>query len=288
MKNLRKFLFALAALAAVFTFASCSDDDDDDDDSGSATITLPESVGTNELSGSSWKQSDSDYSRTFEFADGTATLTEVDAEDSSTTIKRVYKYTYDSENKLVYLALTTYGGTDSGESYSISASSYESQVKNMGDSGDHLSWDIEWAKNLFTTPTIYKYTLDGSSLTLANYFDGTLPSNSYFYNKNDTNLDYDGYLQTYDSSSEANYALFPTFSNGSFSGNLYKEGYDDGNYKKLGTASGTYTVSGTGTSDCTITFTFTSLPNEFSVITTNTAYKLTQDEDSYKYTKVTN
>lgn len=287
MKNLRKFLLALAAFAAVFTFASCSDDDDDEGSSEGVSITLPESVGTNELSGTKWEQSDSNYSRTFEFADGTATLTEVDAEDSTTTIKYVYKYTYDSENKLVYLALTTYGGTKGSDSYSVSASSYESDVKNIGDSGGQLSWDIEWTKNLFTTSTIYKYTLEDSNLTLANYFDGTLPSNAGFYN-NDKDLDYYGYLETYDSSSEASYALFPTFSNGSFSGNLYKEGYDDdGNYEKLGTASGTYTTTGTGTSDCTVTVTFTSLPDGFSVLTTNTAYTLTQDEDSYKYTKVT-
>lgn len=289
MKNLRKFLFVLAALAAVFTFASCSDDDDDDDDdgdSGKATITLPDSVGTDELSGTKWEQKSESYSRIFEFAGGTATFTETDSEESSKKVY-TYTYTYDSEKKLVYLALTSYSGKEDEESYSFSASSYESQIKDTGVSGDMLSYEIEWCKNLFATQTIYKYTIEDNKLTLAEYFDGTLPTKAYFYGNDD--LSYNGYLQLEDKDNDADYAIFPTSSSeDSFSGNLYKKGYDDEKWEKVGTVNVTYTVSGSGTSDSKITFTFTSLPDDFSAITKNTAYELVQDEDSDEYTKVTN
>ena len=43
MKGIKKYLFLLAALAAVFGFVACSDDDDDD---GPATVAVYESVGS--------------------------------------------------------------------------------------------------------------------------------------------------------------------------------------------------------------------------------------------------
>lgn len=284
MKNLRKFLFALGAFAAILTFASCSDNDDDGN-SGGVSITLPESVGTNELAGTKWESSDYSYSYTFEFADGTATYTQVYSSDKSTS-KEVYNYTYDSENKFIYLALITRSDSDEEGEYSYSASTFESQAKKEGLSGDELSRVIEVCNNIFTTKTVYKYTLDDSGLTLEEYFDGSLPSNVTFDNT-DTDLNgvYWGYLSLYVSPSY--YECIPTFSNGTFSGNLYKYS-DDDDTEKLGKASGTYTINGTGTSGCTISFTFTSLPEGFSVISKDKEYKFTQEENSRTYTKTTN
>lgn len=285
MKNLRKFLFALGAFAAILTFASCSDNDDDGN-SGGVSITLPESVGTNELVGTKWESSDYGYSYTFEFADGTATYTEVYSSEIDEIDKRVYNYTYDSENKLIYLAPITISYSDEEGEYSYSASTFESLAKKYGLSGDDFSRVIEVINNMFSTKTVYKYTLDGNSLTLEEYFDGSLPSNVTF-NYTGTDLDgiYEGYLSLYVSSYY--YEIIPIFSNGTFSGNLYKYSNDD-DTEKLGKASGTYTISGKGTSRCTISFTFTSLPEGFSVISKDKEYKFKQYKDPRIYTKTTN
>ena len=106
MKLSKKILAALstaALLAAGALFASCSDDEDDDKN-GTAYVTLPESVGENPLKGKTWQIENDEEGSTcsWKFTDTTATYTKskTDYQDIYT-----YKYSYDANQKLLYLAL---------------------------------------------------------------------------------------------------------------------------------------------------------------------------------------
>ena len=292
MKKLHVHPLAVAALLAAsmfaLTFVSCENDDDDDDDSGSSgsSVTLPASKGTNEFSGKTWRDScggTDGGSAVIAYTASTATLTSTYTEggETSTTVA-TYNYSYDSESKLLYLALTKESSTYGGETYTwSSANEFKSVASKAGESGDELAKDVAEKAVEFAAKRVFKYTISGSTLTLTDYFDGTLPTLADFYAR-PSSLDIDTHDGGFEFDGESRYYLYPSFSAGVFSGTLYQRIWnDDGEktYKAVGTASGTYTTSGTGTSGSTITLTFTALPDGVSDVTKDTAYTLTQRAD---------
>ncbi|MBQ3824936.1 MAG: hypothetical protein II811_02240 [Spirochaetaceae bacterium] len=296
------FVALILAAALFFGFASCSsdsDDDDDDDSSSSSTTyaTLPSSVGTNELSGKSWTYTSSsgNSKETWIFnSDGSATFTENGNDDGETfTQVRTYNYTYNSNSKLVYLGLKSFSNSSNNVSYS-SVAEAKTLMVNYGLSGDELEIEVAEVALEFATKLVFRYDIDSTAKTLEliHYFDGELPtavemdyvasdSSSGSYTYTEIELE-DGGIEIYSSSSSSSgkYCLYPTYSNGSFSGTLFQK---SSGYTSLGTAAGTYTTSGTGTTGSSVTLTFTTLPSSFTVLSANTAYKLEQGEYENKF-----
>ena len=304
MKLSKKILVALSAAALLATtalFASCSDDEDDGKN-GTAYVTLPESVGENPLKGKTWQITEDDETYSWSFTDTTATYT--DSETDHTEIE-TYKYSYDANQNLLYLAFQSESWTEDGET--TSWSSVEEYIELMK-KDDEEAWKsvseagkecyLEYSKRDFSTRRVRKYTIgDDGSLTLEDYFDGNLPTACGFNQKRDES-DLSGYVELYlhsfyssDSEYEYTYNYFPSFNTETktFSGNLYykkrqldksiSEYYTD--QTKLGTVKGTYITEGIGTSGCKVTLTFTSLPDEVpDVIKTGTAYELEQSSGS--------
>nr|MBP3281925.1 hypothetical protein [Treponema sp.] len=135
MKLSKKILAALSAAALLATtalFASCSDDENDDKN-GTSYVTLPESVGENPLKGKTWQITDTENDEegttcSWEFTDTTATYTESNTDHKSI---NTYKYSYDANQKLLYLALQSEGWTEDGETISWSSpEEYEEPMKN--------------------------------------------------------------------------------------------------------------------------------------------------------------
>ena len=157
---------------------------------------------------------------------------------------------------------------------------------------------MEKVRNRFSEKTIYKYTLSGSSLTLKEcyVFNGTLPSRKNFRYESCIEGEnyqsiriylYDDYFSLSQSTySEENSEYVDgdaelTFSNGSFSGEVYDD-YDSSSKTRLGNVMATYSVNGSGDS-ASITLTFTQLPDVFSLIEKNKPYTLSQEsEDDYE------
>ena len=284
--------FSIAMVSAFLAlsligFVSCSSDSDDDDDtstttsSSSSTITLPESVGTDELSGTSWSYDNSSGEgevTTWTFKDGTATEKVVRQSKNMTEINE-YTYSYDSTKKLVYLALTKYTNTDDEGTVSFSsAAAAKAEAAKDGATGTELDHIYEQYNAAFSTKTVYKYTIEDTSLTLDSYFDGTLPTMAELDNEIDeVFIDFGCIVLGKDT------PFYATVSGNTLTGTVYAESGDE--IVKLGTATGTYTASGAGTSDCTVTITFSALPSGVTAVTTNTAYTFTQFASSKTFTK---
>lgn len=285
--------FVALLLAAALFFGGCSHDSDDDDSSSSSlsssssssssSVTLPESSGTNEFSGKTFTRTTEHKTETVKFDSSSLTLIE---SDNNETWILTYRYSYDSSNKLLYMALSSISD-DTGVIFS-SASEYEAAVATK--TGAELELDVASYQFMFTTVETQQYSLSGSTLTITDYFDGSLPTLCYFENSEDTAYrsaelrDNIFELDTNDSNN-THYYVVPTFSsNNTFTGTLYKRVRDSGNkvYSKLdSTANGTYSISGTGTSGSTITLTFTA-PSEITGIATE--FSLTQESDPEEYT----
>lgn len=292
--------FLLAASLLVASLTSCKNDDDDDDEeevsSGSSSVVLPSSVGTNELTGLTFEDSNDARVKTWKFEDSTATYTREDFEDSKgdgSINTKTYSYAYDSTNKIITLKLTKVSFTDEGKTYSYSsASEYKSLAKSEGGVIDEaeLNYVYDNTAAEFNTPVAYKYTLDSTSLTLTPYFNGSLPTNVEFtYHDSSYSVGLyleDGEFEVYAGEKAIG---FPTFSNNSFSVNLYSWSYDESTDEEttysVGTAKGTYSVTGSGAS-ATVSLTFTELPSSFTAVSVNTAYELSQnDDDGETFTK---
>ena len=307
MKLSKKILAALSAAALLATtslFASCSDDEDDDGKNGTTYATLPESVGENPLKGKTWQYTDTrdDETYSWSFTDTTATYT--DSETDSKNIE-TYKYSYDANQNLLYLALQSVSNswTEDGKTTSYSWSSveeYKEQLKEeVEEYGESISEDaierfIEYTKQEFSTLEVNKYTIgEDGSLTLEEYFDGNLPTACYFrkhFDQSELTSDYtyvsisleDIGLSNSEKSYEYDYPLSFNSEAKTFSGNMYDLTGVSGDFAtKLGTVTGTYTTEGTGTRDCKMTLTFTELPDGVpDVIKTGTAYELEQSSGS--------
>lgn len=140
------------------------------------------------------------------------------------------------------------------------------------------------AKDFFEILKIYEYSIDSDnySLTLKEYFSGSLPTSIEFkesgYDPNSStsvNLTLDGSeLKIKSTSDNSKTYIFLNYNNGSFSGTAVTEGTI-----LEPTVTGTYSVSGTGISDSIVTLKFTALPTkitEISNLRTNTEYQLKQ------------
>ena len=310
MKLSKKILAALSAAALLATtalFASCSDDEDDDGKNGTVYATLPESVGENPFKGKTWQYTSGSGKRTYKwsFTDTTATYTKSDESETYYTNIETYKYSYDANQKLLYLAFQSESWTEDGETTSWSSvEEYEELIKKEAEEyGESLSdveleCELEWVKQEFSTLEVNKYTIDDDgSLTLEDYFDGNLPTKCDFYKEfgeselpseytsGDISLD----EIWFEDSDRTDYRYYYDLSFNSeaktFSGKLYsqtsavEEEWSD--ITKLGTVTGTYTTEGIGTSGCKVTLTFTELPDGVpDVLKTGTAYVLEQGSSS--------
>ncbi len=314
MKLSKKILAALSAAALLATtalFSSCSDDEDDDKN-GTSYVTLPESVGENPLKGKTWQRTSENRAYKWSFSDTTATYT-TESKTDYTEIE-TYKYSYDANQNLLYLAFQSESWTEDGETTSWSSvEEYEELIKKEAEEyGESLSdveleCELEYAKQAFSTLEVNKYTIDDDgSLTLEDYFDGNLPTKCDFYKdfgeselpseytSGDISLDEIWFEDSDRTDYSYDYNLSFNSEAKTFSGNMYSwkrpEGEDLGDTTKLGTVKGTYTTEGIGTSGCKVTLTFTSLPDEVpDVIKTGTPYELEQNSDSdatYTYTLV--
>ena len=300
MKNLfglKKMFMASLALAMVFSVASCKQDDDDDggtaslsnSSSSGSSVTLPASVGDNVLKGKTWERTysegSSSSSESVAFSDSTVTRTRTYSGEESGSSTEVYNYTYDATKNLVYMSFKSVFGTEGGESYSYSSlSEFEAELNKVaeeyGMSAEEKAAEIANFKAELERTTVYKYTISGSSLTLADYFYGTLPSNVEFeYRDSGYSIKLDDdrvYLEEWGFSSDVDgKARGVTFSNGTFSGKLY----DRHEETEIGDVAGTYTISGEGSS-ATVTVKFTSLPSVYKTIKANTDYVLEQNENN--------
>ena len=308
MKLSKKILAALSAaalLAAGALFASCSDDEDDDKN-GTAYVTLPESVGENPLKGKTWQYTSGSGKRTdkWAFTDTTATYTESNESETDYQDIYTYKYSYDANQNLLYLALQSEGWTEDGETISWSSveeyeelAKKESEEEGWSVSEATIECELESIKQEFSTLEVKKYTIgEDGSLTLEDYFDGKLPTACGFYksfDESDLPSEYTyGRVRLYDiwledSENMYRYKYFLSFNSEAktFRGNMYSQkrprGEDWGDATKLGTVTGTYTTEGIGTSGCKVTFTFTALPDGVpALIKTGTAYELEQGSGS--------
>lgn len=279
MKKLYKAFLIAAAMTTVLALAACSDDDDDNG-SSTPTATLPASVGTNEVSGKTWKEtSSSGDTTTLVFTDSTATETTINSKNETSVDK--YRYTYDSEKKLIHLALISWD-EDVGETVS-SVSDYVALCKEDYEADEWTNilsaYYTAEGKAIFSAVETRKYEIDGSSLKLSNptYFNG-LPPTKVFFSGSDIEIYNFGRIKIEDNGTS--FEVFPTYKDSSFTGTVFVSKKGEEASETAGTISGTYTTNGTGFTGCTIKLTFTSLPSAITGVTKNTEYTLSQSTDS--------
>lgn len=287
MKLSKKILAAVSIVALAAFFASCTDDEDDEDEKITTPhATLPESVGANPFAGKTWeyKRESTDDRMSWTFTDTMATWRHEYYRDGELFADNyVYNYSYNADENLLYLSFQSAFGTDDGGEWSYaSLEDFKKTCEEYGYSSVATEMELEWAEQEFSTLEINKYTIDGDSLKLEDYFDGSLPTLCEFEKEftedellyEDSSISY-GYVRldrvTVYTPSDHRYIYCPTFKNGSFSGKVYDE-----DVNTLGTISGTYTTSGSGTAEsgCTVTLNFTSIPSGIPVIVTGKDYVL--------------
>lgn len=288
-------IVALAASAAFF--ASCTDDEDDEKIT-TPHATLPESVGANPFAGKTWEMSDiSDGqevdSECWEFSDTMATWRHEYYRDRELFADNyVYNYSYNADENLLYLSFQSASGTDDGGEWSYASLEVcKKLAEARGWSPVATEMKLEWVEQEFSLLEIKKYTIDGNTLKLEDYFDGSLPTLCEFEKKfTEDELPYEDSSNSYghvgldevwlldETGHETghDYCYNPTFKNGSFSGTAYDFNGDEMTAVKLGIISGTYTTSGSGTAEsgCTVTLNFTSIPSGIPVIVTGKDYVL--------------
>lgn len=208
-----------------------------------------------------------------------------------------YTYIYDRGSGSLYLTLTGYACTEEGgASYSYkNAEEFKAWASTDGGlSGDRLEKEVARVAAEFNTKYVYDYIMEKDSLTLAEYFDGRLPSSASFKYETEDNdeiiaSEIGGF--EFKGASDDHYYIYPTFtetsksqvtifsiqSEGTFTGSLYKctGNEESGVWSTLGTASGTYTASA---GNCTIELTFTELPEGMDVIEKEKPFMLEQEE----------
>ena len=251
-------------------------------------VTLPVSVGENPFAGKMFSEiitgGDAERkTRTWNFTDSKASEVENDSRWNGISTS-VYRYSYDANQKLLFLALESSSDKDDkGEfSYSSVAEYEEILRKDSGYSGEALEEILAMCASQFDTMEVYQYEISENSIILTKYFNGSLPTVVHFSTESETPIyiDYNDakgmiYIKLSDNTL---YEFYPTFSNNSFSGKMYKGLWDGDkeNRTSVGTVEGTYNTSGKGIkgSGCTITLTFTKLPDSVTGFTTGTEYVL--------------
>jgi len=244
---------------------------------------------------------DTDETDTWTFGKNTATnvctVTGVSGTISKT---KNYTYTYDRGSESLYLTLTEYAYTEEGgASYSYkNAEEFRTWASTDGGlTGDRLEKEVARVAAEFNTKYVYNYTMEKNSLTLAEYFDGKLPSSASFKYETEAKdeiiaSEIGGF--EFKGASDDHYYIYPTFtetserkvtifsiqSEGTFTGILYKctGNEESGVWSTLGTASGTYIAS---EGKCTIELTFTELPESMDAIEKEKTFLLEQEEVMY-------
>ena len=241
------------------------------EDETTKTVELPESVGENPFSGKTYAK---DEKHTWQFTDSLASYT--NTKDSST---ETYRYSWDANEKLLYLAYNSY--SKGGITYS-SISEAEELLNQLDMSEEQKNQILDGIREDFNTIRIYDYTIDESgtitSLNKTKYFDGKLPTTVHFSTETPFVIDYNDALGVIYIRLEDNtlYEFNPKFDNNSFSGTMYEGTWGDkDNENSIGIVSGTYTTSGTGRSGCSIELVFTQLPSSVKGISIGTKYTLT-------------
>ena len=251
-------------------------------------VTLPESVGENPFAGKTFSEiitgGDAERkTRTWDFTDSKATEVENDSIWNGISTS-VYRYSYDANQKLLFLSFKSYSEKSADRTYTFSSvAEYEEILrKNAGYSGDALERMLAMCASQFATMEVYQYEISENSIILTKYFNGSLPTVVRFSTESETPIyiDYNDakgmiYIKLSDNTL---YEFYPTFSNNSFSGKMYKGLWDGDkeNPTSIGSVEGTYTTSGKGIkgSGCTITLIFTKLPDSVTGISTGTEYVL--------------
>lgn len=243
------------------------------------TVTLPESVGTNPFSGKTFtvEGSSSEKMRTWTFTNDAATETYTRIKNNETkTENSIYRYSYDSNQNLLFLSFKSFSGENRGITYSFSSLEEYEEVLRMysGLSEVELESELAVCANQFATMVVYKYEISGSSISLIDYFYGTLPTTASFRTSdNKISLKKGEGIWLWPEGSTGNgdgyHRIAPVYNDGTFTGKLSY------NNEIIGSIEGTYTTSGKGTSGCSITLTFTKLPESVTGITTGTEYVLT-------------
>ena len=250
-------------------------------------VTLPESVGENPFAGKTFtlEGSSSEKMRTWNFTNDTATEIYARTKKGETkTETSVYRYSYDANQKLLFLSFKSYSEKSVDRTYTFSSvAEYEEILrKNSVYSGEALERMLAMCASQFGTMEVYQYEISENSIILTKYFNGSLPTVVHFSTESETPIyiDYNDakgmiYIKLSDNTL---YEFYPTFSNNSFSGKMYKGLWDGDkeNPTSIGTVEGTYTTSGKGIkgSGCTITLIFTKLPDSVTGFTTGTEYVL--------------
>ena len=238
-----------------------------------STTGLPASVGTNEFAGKTWEDDEGYYTLVFT-AD---TLIEKDEDGQYT-----YRYSYDSQKKLLYHVLVsmTFGDTTikSVDDY-IALEKAEATANGDTYTSDMEAYSRAEAKTMFAVEVSH-YEINGNKLTLAGYFNGDpkISSADFHCTGNDYRIELDDRIEIKDEMAGIKYCVYPTYSggtSGTFSGMLFTQ--ED--KVAVGEISGTYSTNGTGSSGCTVTLSFTKIPSALSVITTGKDYILKQDTD---------
>ncbi len=318
MKKALKFLLVgFVASAMIFGFASCSDDEEDEKaatttttenngENGDSTTTTTENNGTtgsttttttestNPFSGKTWRVTEEGFLVEYAFSNETVTNT-IEESQGNHPYKIVVtaKYTYDTAKSLLSLEPThMYQKEGDEEAEYSNISEIEAAFEALGFTGADLACKVASYNAEFRTKVVYKYEITGNTLKLTNYFDGVLPT-SIEFNKDGGESDSDIEFRTGEikvCGTHARYYIYPTFTDGNFSGTVFKKIYENDNevFTNLGNAAGTYSTSGTGSEGCTITLKFTALPDDAATaISLNTDYVLDQEpEDSDEYTLV--
>ena len=267
-----------------------NNDGENSGESTSATtpkVTLPESVGENPFAGKTFtlEGSSSEKMRTWNFTNDTATEIYARTKKGETkTETSVYRYSYDANQKLLFLSFKSYSEKSADRTYTFSSvAEYEEILrKDWGYSGEALEEILAMCASQFDTMEVYQYEISENSIILTKYFNGSLPTVVHFSTESETPIyiDYNDakgmiYIKLSDNTL---YEFYPTFSNNSFSGKMYKGLWDGDkeNRTSVGTVEGTYTTSGKGIkgSGCTITLIFTKLPDSVTGFTTGTEYVL--------------
>ena len=267
-------------------------------DNGDTTphATLPESVGANPFAGKTWEMSDiSDGqevdSECWKFSDTMATWRHEYYRDGELFADNyVYNYSYNADESLLYLSFQSASGTDDGGEWSYaSLEDFKKLAEAWGWSSVEIELELERVEQEFSLLKIKKYTIDGNTLKLENYFNGSLPSAYQFYKSFRADELPDGYSGElgidYMSINMPSGSEFKCFYSLSFDGTAFSGKVYDEDVNTLGIISGTYTTSGFGTAEsgCTVTLNFTSIPSGIPVIVTGKDYVLEMSE-RYEYT----
>jgi hypothetical protein len=141
----------------------------------SLNVELPASVGVNELAGKSKTQSDLGYKETFSFDESYYTYTKDTTVGGGGAVeKSIYRYSYDSTKKLVYLVKIK--GIHNDKIWT-NAAGYKSKIKFT------TNFQVERERVEFSTVQAYKYSFDSNpNGFLTHYFTGSMPTLASFVN----------------------------------------------------------------------------------------------------------